>query len=610
MAVRNNKLILVSDKAGFSLGQKGGEEFHWLFLGRDYETLSNLKRSAPAKFHYVDISQLLNANAYEQRRPFLDYIGSLSRRFASLAWWTSRVAERNVMVSPVFLYFCYLKIVDQLLSGELNAKNIYILSESPALLRTISRLPQVKHFALTSHSDYVWNLLIGLLKAVYRSARFIIRSFLLKLTALALLKRTAEVNSPVTLVRTWVGEKNLGADSVFRDSYFPGLEQYLGQKKINVAILPILFGIKRSYREVLRWFNSSSTRFIVPEKYYRLSDYLRTIIISLRSLLIFRRSFKFANMELTWLFREESVRTFRLGGCASVTMHYFLIKRLCQSDIEIERCIYTFENMFPEKPLLLGLARFSPRTRSIGFQHASLFPLLLSSYTSDLEAEVLPLPDKIVCSGSFFAEVLAREGFPRDRLMIGPALRFAYLLQANGSDIMARPKNIALITLPLARSNALELLIKSLIAMGHKREIELWIKPHPMMSQAELEQIISGSGLDKRPHKIVSGSMAMVLPKVSLLIATASATIFDAVAFGVPVIRVRSDLDLNLDPMDWFPTNELCFVGLSPQDISEQVDRIVGLDDHSIEQLKINGQRLISQCFSPVTEDNLAVFSD
>lgn len=216
------------------------------------------------------------------------------------------------------------------------------------------------------------------------------------------------------------------------------------------------------------------------------------------------------------------------------------------------------------------------------------------------------MPDKIICSGNYFKKILFSEGFPMERLIDGPALRFQYLTQDNKP--VERPKNSLLVTLPLAKPNALELLSKTWSAVSKNKKLKLLIKPHPMMTDGELSEVIELVGISESDYKIVGGGMNDVLPKATMVIATASATIFDALAFGVPAIRVRSDLDISLDPMDWFPKDDLQFTARTPEEIADEIEKIMSLNDEKIAELHEKGRELIGNCFSPVNEKTLAAF--
>ena len=322
MKNNNQKILILSrDKKEFLSASGNDREFYWFYLGRNYEKLLDLRQKVPKSFHFVDIGEQLNSTAYELRRPYLDYIGELSVRFNSLAWWISRVAEKNVMVSPLFLFVCYLHIIRHLMKGELKEKNICIISESPALLETISRLSEFKNYSARKRCNLKADFLKAYLRSLVRLLRFIGRVFRRS-------TRPVLHKGPVTILRTWVSDKNLGSNGEFHDSYFPCLFDYFKRNNVNVYILPIIFNIKKSYADTLRWFRRAKVPFIIPEDYYHLSDYLGAVRLSYKSHKYFRNSFVFNGFDLSLLFKRESLENLFASGVLNLVMHYYLFKHL------------------------------------------------------------------------------------------------------------------------------------------------------------------------------------------------------------------------------------------------------------------------------------------
>ena len=69
------------------------------------------------------------------------------------------------------------------------------------------------------------------------------------------------------------------------------------------------------------------------------------------------------------------------------------------------------------------------------------------------EAKYHPIADKIICSGPIYLDVLKNAGFPKDRLVAGPNLRFTsiYKESSNCYKLVKRPN----ILLPLTFDNDL-----------------------------------------------------------------------------------------------------------------------------------------------------------
>ena len=602
------KLYLVSSKKAEKLLSEISDT-KVFYLDNDYLRLLQLQKYCTNSVTILDLGDLLAEKANLLRRPYLDYIGSLSVKYNSLAWWISRVTEKNSMVSPVFLYICYLSIIKDMLKQEQPIQNVCVISKSSALLTTISRLPASTKYEVSYLSEN--DKFLRLLKIFARIGFFLWQSIKRKYWAI----RTRAENSinttskPVTIIRTWVTDRCLSENGEFHDNYFQTLSQMLIDSGRSIVIFPLLYNMVMPISQSFAWFRKSSQQFLIPEDYYNFSDYIYAIMHSIKSIFLFWTTFKFESLDITQLFREEALRCGCEVGQLDFAMQSRLPLRLKKKQISIEKYIYTFENMFPEKPFLIGIANDYSNIQTIGFQHSVLFPLLLSLYSSVQEQVVLPLPDKIVCSGKFFRETLAKEGFSSDILVEGPALRFQYLLKNREYlPISNERKNRILITLPLAESNAMELLAKVSPVLAERPELSIIIKPHPMMLKTKLDYIIGKVAINIQRVTFDNSSMLEVLQNVGLVIATASGTIYDALAFGIPVLRIEQDLDINLDPMDWFSNDSFQYIARTPDKIATELDLILKLSDPEHEQLHNYGQTLINKTFNPINMETLKYF--
>ena len=83
------------------------------------------------------------------------------------------------------------------------------------------------------------------------------------------------------------------------------------------------------------------------------------------------------------------------------------------------------ENNPPEKPFILAVREHYPHARLIGFQHTAWLKEQMGIVLLPEELPYHPLPEKIVCSGRRYLDILKSAGFPPDLLVPGPNLRYA-----------------------------------------------------------------------------------------------------------------------------------------------------------------------------------------
>jgi hypothetical protein len=228
----------------------------------------------------------------------------------------------------------------------------------------------------------------------------------------------------------------------------------------------------------------------------------------------------------------------------------------------------------------------------------------------------MPLPDKIICSGKFFLDIYIKHGAPRERLILGPALRFKNLLSKCDEDqggiyLKTFHKNKILIAFPLAASDALELAIKSSEAIKllvDIRKLKIGLKFHPMMSVNKLNNIKSFFDCTDCSVEIIDKPMDDVLPQYSLLLTMASGVVFDGMIEGVPVIRVGRSNGLNFDPADYLENNPYDFKVQTVEQLSTLICKLLLLGDE--ERLKIlnHGRQFVKESFTLVNENTLQSF--
>ena len=381
------------------------------------------------------------------------------------------------------------------------------------------------------------------------------------------------------------------------------------RSKGEKVYLADLVQYKRTFFSSFRWLSGSKYGFLITQNYYTFSDLIGAIRVMKNSKWPKEERSIFCGYDLSLIFEEESSRIRFDVGALELLMHYYILKRLKNLGVNIRKMIITFENMFPEKPVIAGMREFYPEAEVVGFQHSVLFPLLLSLYTSCNERSVLPVPDKIVCSGRSFMKILEAEGYPREVLFEGPALRFQHLLSAEPAPCcQSKNKKAVLIALPLGQDSALELLFKSKEALDSMaRSFEIIVKPHPMMGSQELKDLFNKALIDMNRYKLSDLPMGQLLSKTDVMITIASGAVYDAIASRICVIRVRRETEINLDPLDWFADN-FGFVAQGPADIRDLLIRIFDMEEQESSDMLDKGVSLIKDCFSRVTEETMSAF--
>jgi len=576
----------------------------WMFLCQDYARLLQWERVLGVGFVRQVLRDSLVAAADGLRRQFLNLLTELGREHDSLAWWASRVSERNTAVSPLFLYCCYLKIGQaQLARGD---GPLAIAGESWHLLASLA-----KHAEQVGYSVQ-WLSKPGLVHRYFKYpaisflhvARFLMRALLQATFGFSPEKLPADRLG--VLLHTFMDEQCFGKDREFHDRYLPGLCKWLEEKGMSVTHLPILFNMRRGYIAAWHWLAASRQRFVNPYRCYRISDYFFALIEAARSRRLKLGSITLDGMNVSALFVEAQASCAFDSNTLQALLYYRLPLRLCERGINIDLFIAEYENMTLEKLLIAGFREYAPQTKLVGFQHGALYPMLLCNFVTREEAKFAPLPDRVVCNGPFFRDILIQQGLPKEIAVAGPALRYRHLWSEE-SYLEAPKRQGVFVPLPLMQSDAIELLTKLIQAFGTEPQLIFSLKPHPMSS---ITMLLNATGMSSLPQnfRIVSGDISLWLAQAQVVITLSSSALYEALAAGVPVVSVGREAALDLNPLAWHARFEkqCC----SSVEIHDEAMRLMRLSSDELQSYREYARQILEASFGAVNDSTLHCFID
>ncbi len=558
----------------------------------------------------IELGDQLQQVGARLRRAFLDALADLGHTHHAksdawrMAWWTSRLAERNTLVSPLFLHCCYLWTANQFIAEP--SGGICIIAESSALLRLLTRMNR-NSLRVRAVRELLWEgslparIVAGAAWFAYRSLRDWFCAWLTRRTPQ--ITETA-ARRPLILIHTYADESSLQDSGMFADRYFGPLYGWLSARGYHVLTLATFLKAGRSGPAACAWLRRSRQQFLIAADYFRLPDYLRAVANGLRQMFLSPQRLLLAGVDVADLAREECRRQITAGDLRDA-MYADLMGRLAQTGFRFHQVIHTFENHAAEKALNLGIQKYLPNAGTLGFQHGAIFPFRLCCATTRSEAEIAPLPDRIICNGPHFRDLLAQEEFPPGKLVTGCALRYQHLYK-NGTGRAAESPRYIAVTLPLEPAAAAELLSKTVRSLEGLAGERVHVKAHPMGS---IKQILSMAGLKRLPEGFSSAheDIAATLSAAKLVISGGSATLLEAVAAGTPVVLAGSDLDLDMNPLAWWP--DLCAVVRTPEQIRAEVLRILRWSPEDLVAYRERARMVLPSCFLPLSEERMQVFA-
>jgi hypothetical protein len=581
----------------------------WIYLGKPGEAQAAWQeRLAPLT--EIDLGEVVNRKAWELRQPYADWVAELGRPYGeSLAWWSTELAEKNTGNSDLFLHLCYLEAAAEVLAP--GAAPVLLLCEDWAVFVTLARwLPGrgLRLHLLESPARRYG------LEAIREALKFLGhwgKGLLTLAGQLLAARRTRSWQRPLpldpgrprVLLHTCIDEACLGKDGKFRDRYFSRLPKWLRDRGYDVVTMVWPYQVTRSPAEAFRWFRQNKANFLIPEDYFRLRDYPGAILTLFRGLRLPGRAVRFRDKDVGLLVARERWRQ----GCATSKLRFLLYApmaaRLKKAGWRIDVFVDMFENMGVEKPLTLALRRSYPQARLLGFQHATINPFMLKYMVTPEEfrrAKRL-FPDTIICNGPGSLKLLKANGFPKEPLRVGPALRYLYLWEKSGRTAKPQAEKQVLVVLPMKPDLARAILHKTLVALKGL-PYKILFKPHPMLAREYLENALGPAGLPAGAAWI-EGSMADCLKEAGCVVGTATAALLEAVLAGIPVVIWGIARELDMNPLAWWQAEHPMFRSLyRVEDVRRAVQDWLAISPAARLQKVESARALLGACFHPWDE--------
>lgn len=514
-----------------------GDSANWCYLGKDSCGIENITSALGEKNRFYLKSRLHKA-ADVLRKPYLDFVALLGRQQKDqLKWWASRFASRRPYNTDFFLLLCYKYLLSELVREKSADKNFIIFVEDRWLYSDIKQEYELK-------AEFMGSPGLLFLKSYYSIRGIMNRSFLKAwlIAAGLMVKKPDLVKKKVALMN--FAEPRAFVNGKYTDNYMPGLAELYEKNDIHLFyIYPFPFPLSTA-----KWLKLNK------DKVWPLIKNVKLLQAMKRLFYVWKPEADTSSMSISGiavglLFKREewlefSSASFNMNLILFDAFNDFFSKHLCDS------VVYVFENQSSEKMLCLAAAKNGIRTT--GYQHSSIWKLFLSQFPGKDEASFMPLPDTLLTSGTYFAGLYLEEGMPVNKVRVGGAWKYLYLLKEHEAKNGAKERNayrkIVLIAMPRDRKTAVSMLKQIAGAYeahslgGHA---EFWVKPHPD-TPFEASDMPAGTSFKCR---IVSGQLCELLPGADIMISTASTASLEAFLYGKKVIVYIPENIVPLDPL-------------------------------------------------------------
>lgn len=539
-------------------------------------------------------------------KDYMEFIGTLNKRYNSLLWWAGSIPSKNQFVSPLFKNICrFLQFIDAI--EIINEKEIVVLIDNKDLIRQIRyycKQKKIKVNFIGWKTKILTISIIQSVKLITANTYFLGLGWWKKYLVNKYLKGAIEEGidnrKKYYVLRTWVDKRAFDSENNFRDIYFGKLDGVLQNKKNTIILAGVLSDFKKN---LIKIRNNISNNFIIPQDYFlTYLDYLKIIFLQFRKEFVLPINIKFSGVNIDYLVENEICNNLYKGELRNNLRYYFIAKNLSKW-LKCEIFAYTFENHPWEKMSILGLRKYSKDTFILGYQHSSIVKYLFNYFNSKAEIDVIPFPDKIITVGKIPKKILAKYcGYNKGMIKEGCALRYEYLYKIDAIE-RNRKSNILIAT--SASIDESIKVIKFVYSALKETTYAIIFRPHPLLN---FEQIKEKLGLTLGANFKVSKNRSIKddLRNSDILIYTQTSLCMEALMIGIPIIYVDINEFYNCDPL--FECNHLKWIVDKEENLIRTINEIYNMDDKEFNRQQRLARKYMENYFLPVTDKRLKEF--
>jgi hypothetical protein len=402
------------------------------------------------------------------------------------------------------------------------------------------------------------------------------------------------------VIKTFIYNQSFSPESAYKDSFFGKLPEFISAKK-DVVIFGCVLG---DFIKCINGIKYCSSNAIVPvEIFLSFSDVLSALLKLLSWKVKVREPLDFFGYNVSGIIRNEIKSRFKDIQIYHY-LHYSFTRNLLKH-IKVECFLMTYENNPWEKMCISALREYSPYTRIIGYQHAIISQASANMFLSCREKGIMPSPDKILTVGNATKNILFRYGcFEETMIAVSCGLRFDYLF--NSSILLRRKTSHILVALEGVK-DVHKLVGYVLRQIGGNSKFEVRVRTHPVLGWKYFQRV-KGYDLAKYPNVRLSPNETLKsdLEWSDVVIYWGSTLGVEALNMGRPVIHYDTGSVLSYDPL--FENTQLKSVVTEHIDLSQVLDKILGLSDLEFNDQLGKAKAYLKDYFIPVTQDNMEIF--
>lgn len=591
-------LVIASNcLSGKELGKYAEGRSGYILFHDDENTDTLSRRLKSSGFEYIDLRDLIVSSRSALREAVIEFSGALNSNPSHPNWWAIRLSRRVAMYdfSNALAKLFILRMIIN--TGSWDTVIVYDNSVFPwNYLRDGKHQGETRvrtKFSLTTD----WKARLKTILPV-RTLLWFLRKIEIK-TKLGWspvkIKKTR--HAPLVSMLTLIHKNSFTKKESFRDVYLGDLAKHFQEKGYSIFVLGQLHDKPSS--DFLATINSQkSDSYVLLEHLWSFKDLVIVFKKALKDFFVRSHKWPFSH------FAGFDVREFLdanlkldLQGEYADSMLYYIAMKIFLEQTAPETLIYPYENKCIERMILKAISDVSPKTKTVGYQHAVLTPKHIHMFLAKGESQNLPLPDKIITNGPHTARMLNKLGnYPEGRITAGTALRQTSTVPDNFIKDQP-PKRIKNVLLTLAEGseeyNKAFAFLKDIQKNNETDGINFRIRLHPGIPYDPFKNETLIKGIKCKKDTVSSLLESVYWADVVMYASTSVAA--QAMTMGIPVIWMDLLDFWGTDPIT--ANNTLRWKLHSPGDWSKIISNIVLLPESDFGQRMKHSNKFVSECF-------------
>lgn len=546
-----------------------------------------------------EFTDRLNRIADQNDARFIEYIDSLSNKHADeMNWWMIPFVSRGRFLSSVYDEIMVLLTIIDFLEKDEEIETVITESYSLkcALRRYLDKCGRnVNILDLSGDKRPRFNrFLLGFYLAVAIELYHII---VVKIY-------TVRISNPIHEGFTLIDSDALASlfqDGDYKGRYFRGLFSYTRE---NILFCPELVkDNKQSYARLVKDAVESKTyRFILKEKYIKMTDFFKIIRYPFYCRSILRELYTYQGIDISDIITADTYyKRGAWGNSIRAHINYYFVKGLREHNANIKMLVGYYEGQMSQLLLFKAFNTFYSEKRSVGYVPYPLLSHCLHFIISTFQTKKQVAPKEITAIGSFYEQVIRRYN---SEVTVTVMPSFTNIKPRVNSVFDDKPGNETIVLVILSYFvEECRSMLNMLNILGERffGKTKMIIKNHPLNSAYNLSDYgLSGLELE---YEFSSVLLSDMVGNADVAVAAASTTAsLECLANGVPIVVVDSLGSISSNEYVKELGAGMCKIVYTEEELADAFREIKSI---SFEQRKKTTERIIEDCFCDLTKERI-----